>query len=119
MQEATRSVRRGQPACLRCQKSNITCTGLFKQDAWQIERPWLYNTHERLQIFENLVIGHDPHEVASRKSVTLTGIFENELLRHWFEHACTFMGIMPQSSNPLSYGISPYLQRSRALRHSI
>ena len=41
-----------QPICLRCQKSDITCTGIFKLDPWQIERPWLDSTHERVQTLE-------------------------------------------------------------------
>jgi len=108
-----------QPICLRCQKSDITCTGIFKLDPWQIERPWLDSTHERVQTLEALVLGAEPQEVVSPKGARLTKTLENELLRHWFDKACTFMGIVPQSSHPLSYAISPYIQQSRALRHSI
>ncbi|KAF4171741.1 hypothetical protein CNMCM8694_002089 [Aspergillus lentulus] len=98
-----------RPRCRRCQSRNETCTGNFLSDTWQIERPWL------------LVADQKPQSVpfSSKTYGELTGVLENDLLRHWFDHACLTMAILPPPLNPLSDGMAPYLRRSKALRHTI
>ncbi|KAH8883548.1 hypothetical protein GQ53DRAFT_846756 [Thozetella sp. PMI_491] len=108
----------GQPQCQRCQKRNIICTGNFRAEKWQIERPWLYVSHEKVQSL-GAILERGASEPAACQNLHLARPVENELLRHWFDHAWIFMGIVPQAENPLTYGIFSYLRRSRALRHSI
>ncbi|OJI96735.1 hypothetical protein ASPVEDRAFT_67584 [Aspergillus versicolor CBS 583.65] len=89
-----------KPRCSRCVSRNETCTGNFQYDKWQVERPWLAKDPQR--------------DLFSR-----AGFLENELLQYWFEHCSLIMGVVPPSQNPLSYSISPYIKRSKALRHAI
>lgn len=74
-----------------------------------MERPWL------------LVADRKPQStpISSKTYGELTGVLENDLLRHWFDHACLTMAILPPPLNPLSYGMAPYLRQSKALRHTI
>lgn len=74
-----------------------------------MERPWL------------LVADQKPQSMpfSSKTYGELTGVLENDLLRHWFDHACLTMSILPPPLNPLSYGMAPYLRQSKALRHTI
>ncbi|ETS84251.1 hypothetical protein PFICI_02276 [Pestalotiopsis fici W106-1] len=116
----------GQPQCQRCKSRGLVCTGNFKPDVWQIERPWIYTSHKRVQRLSMPATQLLRKHQAATKNVNIHSVpphsarvLENELVRHWFEHTCTIMGIVPQSRNPLSYSLSPYLRRSCALRHSI
>lgn len=110
-----------QPCCRRCQARNETCTGNFQSDTWQTERPWLSMAAQNAQSAPVL-----PYSSAISTSFStinvygeLRGILENDILRHWFSHACLTMAIVPPPLNPLSYGMAPYLRESKALRHTI
>ncbi|KAM5341311.1 hypothetical protein ACJ41O_014342 [Fusarium nematophilum] len=86
-----------QPTCSRCEARGETCTGNFRLDQWQIERPWV------------------TAEGASIPGSTL----ENETLRYWYDTACLTMAMFPPPMNPLSYPLSSLLRRSKALRHTV
>lgn len=86
----------GKPSCAKCMSREETCTGNFRSEAWQIERPWVSND----------VLAH-----------TLS--LENETLRHWYDEACLTMAMFRPPVNPLSHNLSLLVRRSRALRHTL
>ncbi|KAI8648404.1 Zn(2)-C6 fungal-type domain-containing protein [Fusarium sp. Ph1] len=86
-----------QPSCSRCVARGEVCTGNFHFDTWQIERPWITATN----------------------SSTPGPALEDDTLRYWYNTACLIMAMFPPPTNPLSYPLARYLQRSRALRHAI
>lgn len=99
-----------RPRCRRCEARDETCTGNFLCDTWQMERPWVFVASRNTPSASRA-----PFKIYG----DLTGVLENDLLRHWFNHACLTMAILPPPQNPLSFGMAPYLRNSKALRHTI
>lgn len=86
-----------QPICTRCLARGDTCTGNFRCDIWQIERPWVCHANGN----------------------QVKPILEDDLIRYWYSTACFNMALFPPPVNPLAHHISPLLSRSKALRHTL
>lgn len=86
-----------QPVCSRCESHGDTCTGNFRWDTWQIERPW----------------------ISSRPGVVSGRALEDESLRYWYDKACLNMAMLTPPANPLSYPLASLIRRSTALRHTV